>query len=669
MIQRIGEEWSKLESTTRRLASDPASGEMKAVLQAVGKVREALSAICAANVTRANFRAAIREALVPILEDEAGQLFPAITRQVADEVTAGVDARMRALEAAMLDRLGGDIDKRFSTLPLPLAASPPTPSEVPPGMLEKLAAFESRLADLARQEQALSTAVETQGERSIQTHDKLGELDSRLGVLAGQLRQAQADVGEVNFRVAELEGRQGQTDAVVLGLGSQLEGRFAQADEAQAHRLAKALHSQVEADGSRLEARLSQLDQALRAVFEGKLDVCLGTKARELEAGFREALETRLRVEIDQAGVRWQAHLQQLEGTLRAVVESNESKTDARATAMVELFRVELESTSQTLVGLLAQLEAQVPAMVEQRVAPAQATLRAETQAAVRATAEALQGRIDQLRSTLQGAVIELDERQSRELAALKAATALRLQSAVDGLESRSDKAKEELARRLVELEASVPAAVTKGTGELEARLQKEIDSMLDNLTVRITELRDLLTRVESVVPHRQAVSSIDDRLVRLEERISGVSAHVESIDSLTPELRTLADRFAGLRDQMSALSTRVEATGNNLGGLKDGVAQGLGELEALLRSGIQRWEEDQSHLLERLSAIRDTLRDQLRVVGERVEDSGGLLGKLTGRRDGGVRLSRDDWDHVSTKLEGIISGLESILSRKQPPQ
>ena len=69
---------------------------------------------------------------------------------------------------------------------------------------------------------------------------------------------------------------------------------------------------------------------------------------------------------------------------------------------------------------------------------------------------------------------------------------------------------------------------------------------------------------------------------------------------------------------------------------------------------------------VERLSALRDTLRDQLRAVGERVEGAqGGLLRKLTGN-PGGVKLSKDDWDHVSTKIEGIISGLEAILAKKQ---
>jgi hypothetical protein len=122
--------------------------------------------------------------------------------------------------------------------------------------------------------------------------------------------------------------------------------------------------------------------------------------------------------------------------------------------------------------------------------------------------------------------------------------------------------------------------------------------------------------------------------------------------------MRTLGEKFAALAARISTISTDV--------GQVEGALTGkLAELQTLLSSGIERWEADQSHTRERLSTIRDSLRDQLRTVGDHVAIvQGGILGKITGKKGGGLKLSRDDWEQMSAKIEGIISGLESILAK-----
>lgn len=195
----------------------------------------------------------------------------------------------------------------------------------------------------------------------------------------------------------------------------------------------------------------------------------------------------------------------------------------------------------------------------------------------------------------------------------------------------------------------STRAEVGRDVADLEARLEKEIEDMVGSIAEKLSELRDMVARVEGLVPRRETLDSVDGRLGRLEESFSGL---------LTPELRALGEKF-------SALSTRITAISTDVGQVEGTLTGKLVELQSLLDSGIQRWEADQSHMLERLSTIRDSLRDQLRMVGDNVSRvEGGLLGKITGKRGGGVKLSREEWEQMSERIEGVISGLESILAK-----
>ena len=105
-------------------------------------------------------------------------------------------------------------------------------------------------------------------------------------------------------------------------------------------------------------------------------------------------------------------------------------------------------------------------------------------------------------------------------------------------------------------------------------------------------------------------------------------------------------------------------ASGKELGNLRGSLGQGLSEVKSLVDAGIQRWEADESQALERISAMRDTLRDQLQAAGAQVKGEG-LWNKITGKQ-AGLKLKREEWDMFSSKVESIISGLESILAKKR---
>jgi chromosome segregation ATPase len=208
----------------------------------------------------------------------------------------------------------------------------------------------------------------------------------------------------------------------------------------------------------------------------------------------------------------------------------------------------------------------------------------------------------------------------------------------------------------------------------LEKDLRKEIDDMVQALLDRFSSLHGLIERMAQSMPHKNAVSTANERLQGLEERlqalasrVESISTKVESIDSVTPEVRGMGRQFDQLRDRLSSLSKDVSEAGGRLGSLEGEFSQQISELSGLLQAGIAKWESDQSYTLERLSVMRDALRDQLRSVGQQVEETRtGLLGRLTRRKEGSLKLSRDEWDQMASKMEGIVAGLESVLAKKK---
>ena len=193
---------------------------------------------------------------------------------------------------------------------------------------------------------------------------------------------------------------------------------------------------------------------------------------------------------------------------------------------------------------------------------------------------------------------------------------------------------------------------------------------MMEQLTAQIGELKEILGRVEESVPSRGMVESLGEevgqRLGRIEETFSKVSGQVEHIDSTTPEIESMGARFRELREQTAAAQEELGRNSEGVAEIRSTLGGRLDELELALKDVVSRWESDQSAMGERLSRLRDSLRDQLNDFNFQVEgEQKGLWNKLRGNKDPGLKLSAEEFDNLSGKLEGIISGLETVISKK----
>jgi len=251
---------------------------------------------------------------------------------------------------------------------------------------------------------------------------------------------------------------------------------------------------------------------------------------------------------------------------------------------------------------------------------------------------------------------LRLAEQIREDMEELRASVEDRLRSGLLVLEDRIAGVRSGLEGLIAGVESAIPAVVSRKSSELEEKLRKEIDEMVHTVVRKLEELRNTLGRMEETLPRRDEVRSVDEKIVRMEERLGILSDHVRNIDALTPDLRTLGGKLLELREELKEEFGSVGGT----------VTGGFGELRSLLENGISRWEEDQSQMVERLSAIRDSLRDQFQHVAEHVQGEGSLWDKIKGKKEGTLKLSRDDWERLSAKIEGIISGLESVLARKR---
>ena len=222
----------------------------------------------------------------------------------------------------------------------------------------------------------------------------------------------------------------------------------------------------------------------------------------------------------------------------------------------------------------------------------------------------------------------------------------------------------------LVQLKQSIPETAKTVMGELEVRLGKEISEMMEQLTAQIGELKEILGRVEESVPSRGMVESLGEevgqRLGRIEETFSKVSGQVEHIDSTTPEIESMGVRFKELREQTAAAQEELGRNSEGVEEIRGTLGGRLDELGLALKDVVSRWESDQSAMAERLGRLRDSLRDQLKDFNFQVEgEQKGLWNKLRGNKDPGLKLSAEEFDNLSGKLEGIISGLETVISKK----
>ena len=221
----------------------------------------------------------------------------------------------------------------------------------------------------------------------------------------------------------------------------------------------------------------------------------------------------------------------------------------------------------------------------------------------------------------------------------------------------------------LGELEESVPETAKAVMTEFEVRLRKEISEMLEHLTFQFGELKEMLSRVEEMVPSRleRLGAEVDQRLGRIEESFGKVSDQVRHLDSTTSEFEGMGTRFKELGERAASAQQELNRNTEGVEEIRTTLGSRLDELEGVLQQVISRWESDQSELSQRLGNLRDSLRDQLADFNQQVEDGQkGLWSKLRGSKDPGLTLSSEELCTLSGKLEGIITGLDTVISKKK---
>ena len=221
----------------------------------------------------------------------------------------------------------------------------------------------------------------------------------------------------------------------------------------------------------------------------------------------------------------------------------------------------------------------------------------------------------------------------------------------------------------LGELEESVPETAKAVMTEFEVRLRKEISEMLEHLTFQFGELKEMLSRVEEMVPSRleRLGAEVDQRLGRIEESFGKVSDQVRHLDSTTSEFEGMGTRFKELGERAASAQQELNRNTEGVEEIRTTLGSRLDELEGVLQQVISRWESDQSEMSQRLGNLRDSLRDQLADFNQQVEDEQkGFWSKLRGSKDPGLTLSSEELCSLSGKLEGIITGLETVISKKK---
>lgn len=340
------------------------------------------------------------------------------------------------------------------------------------------------------------------------------------------------------------------------------------------------------------------------------------------------------------------------------------------------------EAVSEVLEAILLErgeeIIAAIPGLRERRVAsaaPAEASI-AEAMESV----DQLRGKLDAIEARFAGAVDSSDERigsfDDRLGSVQLELTDLR--SNIDGGDCQVRDELGDVSERLVkiekglgDLEESVPVTTKSLLSELELRLRKEISEMTEQLTLYVGELKEMLGRVEEGVPSWEKMESmgadVSQRLGRIEESFSRVCDQVDHIDSTTPQIESMGERFKELNEWTASAQVELTRNTESVEEIRATLGSRLDELEEILGQVLANWNSDQSEMAQRLGCLRDSLRDQLNDIHQQVEgDQKGLWNRLRGNKDTGLKLSGEDLGSLSSKLEGIITGLETVISKKK---
>ncbi len=344
------------------------------------------------------------------------------------------------------------------------------------------------------------------------------------------------------------------------------------------------------------------------------------------------------------------------------------------------------EAVSAALEDILRQRGEEMVTLIpglEERLARSDAGSQAGTAEAM-ASVDQLSARLDALEAKISVVVGSSDERlgaferQVCDEFSLLAEDLTDLRSKLEGTDSQ---VRDELGlvsdgivkieQGLGELEESVPETAKSLLSELELRLRKEISEMIEQLTLYVGELKEMLGRVEERTPSRAMLESmgadVSQRLDRIEQSFTRVSTQVEHIDSATPVIENMGERFRQLHEQTASAQLELNRNTEGVEEIRVTLGSRLDELEGILRQVLGNWDSDQSEMAERLSALRDSLRDQLKDFHQQVEgEQKGIWNKLRGNKEPGLRLSGEEFGSLSGKLEGIITGLETVISKKK---
>lgn len=359
---------------------------------------------------------------------------------------------------------------------------------------------------------------------------------------------------------------------------------------------------------------------------------------------------------------------------LRSMCKASVTRTtlkEAVSTALEEILRERGEELVTSIPGL------------QERLAGSDATSQAGAAEAM-ASVDQLRERLDAIEAKVSLVVESGDERlgafdsQIRDELSRVSDDVTGLRSHIDGVDNQVrdelnlvSNGIVEIKKGLGELEESVPETAKSVLSELEFRLRKEISEMIEQLTLYVGELKEMLGRVEERTPSRAMLESmgadVSQRLERIEQSFSRVSTQVEHIDSTTPVIENMGESFRQLHEQTASAQLELNRNTEGVEEIRVTLGSRLDELEGVLREVLGNWDSDQSEMAERLSTLRDSLRDQLKDFHQQVEgEQTGIWNKLRGNKEPGLRLSGEEFGSLSGKLEGIITGLETVISKKK---
>jgi septation ring formation regulator EzrA len=359
---------------------------------------------------------------------------------------------------------------------------------------------------------------------------------------------------------------------------------------------------------------------------------------------------------------------------LRSMCKASVTRTtlkEAVSTALEEILRERGEELVTSIPGL------------QERLAGSDATSQAGAAEAM-ASVDQLRERLDAIEAKVSLVVESGDERlgafdsQIRDELSRVSDDVTGLRSHIDGVDNQVrdelslvSNGIVEIKQGLGELEESVPETAKSVLSELEFRLRKEISEMIEQLTLYVGELKEMLGRVEERTPSRAMLESmgadVSQRLERIEQSFSRVSTQVEHIDSTTPVIENMGESFRQLHEQTASAQLELNRNTEGVEEIRVTLGSRLDELEGVLREVLGNWDSDQSEMAERLSTLRDSLRDQLKDFHQQVEgEQTGIWNKLRGNKEPGLRLSGEEFGSLSGKLEGIITGLETVISKKK---